>query len=269
MKSWQSTQPADAAQIQKIASQPQAQWADGGDATVPAALLAYVQQMQQLGKTPFLIVYQLPYRDCGGLAAGGSTSAGNYSAWVQQLASALGNTRAIVVLEPDALAGMECLSSSDQSTRLQLISNAVTLFKNQGSAVYIDAGNPNWKPASDMAGRLQAAGIARADGFALNVSNFCTTASCQTYGDQISSMVGGKHFIIDTSRNGLGPNGNIWCNPPGRALGPRPTSVTSDPLCDAYEWIKSPGTSDGTCNGGPSWGWWAAYALGLCQRAAY
>ncbi len=269
VSAWQTTRPADATQIRKISTQPQARWANGGDATVPAALVSYVRQMQQLGKTPFLVVFQIPRRDCGGLASGGSTTPANYTTWVKQLVSTLGTTRAMVVLEPDALAGLDCLSAADQTTRYQLIGNAVTLFKNQGSAVYIDAGNPNWKSATLMASRLKMANIARADGFALNISNFCTTVSCQTYGNQISQQVGGKHYIIDTGRNGLGPNGSIWCNPPGRALGPRPTTITSDPLCDAYEWIKPPGMSDGACNGGPSWGWWADYALGLCQRAAY
>jgi cellulase/cellobiase CelA1 len=38
----------------------------------------------------------------------------------------------------------------------------------------------------------------------------------------------------------------------------------------SYFWIKRPGESDGTCNGGPPAGqWWADYALGLAQRAAY
>jgi endoglucanase len=33
-------------------------------------------------------------------------------------------------------------------------------------------------------------------------------------------------------------------------------------------WIKRPGESDGTCNGGPSSGkWWPEYALGLAQLA--
>ena len=36
----------------------------------------------------------------------------------------------------------------------------------------------------------------------------------------------------------------------------------------ALLWIKQPGESDGTCNGGPNAGqWWADYALGLAQRA--
>jgi endoglucanase len=91
----------------------------------------------------------------------------------------------------------------------------------------------------------------------------------RAYGDAISSAIGGKHFVIDTSRNGLGSNGE-WCNPPGRALGDRPTASTGDAAADAYFWIKRPGESDGTCNGGPSAGtWWPDYALGLAQRATY
>jgi endoglucanase len=98
-----------------------------------------------------------------------------------------------------------------------------------------------------------------------------TTASQRTYGDQLSGLIGGKHYIVDTSRNGLGPTADgEWCNPSGRALGDRPTAATGDVLADAYFWIKRPGESDGTCNGGPAAGaWWADYALGLAKRAAY
>ena len=50
----------------------------------------------------------------------------------------------------------------------------------------------------------------------------------------------------------------------------RPTASTGDPNADAFLWIKHPGESDGACNGGPVAGtWWADYALGLAQRAAY
>ncbi|MGH7487297.1 MAG: glycoside hydrolase family 6 protein, partial [bacterium] len=59
-----------------------------------------------------------------------------------------------------------------------------------------------------------------------------------------------------------------WCNPAGRGLGSRPTTNTADPLVDAYLWIKSPGESDGACNGAPPAGeWWADYALGLAERS--
>jgi len=65
-----------------------------------------------------------------------------------------------------------------------------------------------------------------------------------------------KHAIIDTSRNGVGswkpPRGKfrdaeMWCNPPARGLGRRPTLDTGDRYLDAFLWIKTPGESDGRC----------------------
>jgi endoglucanase len=66
------------------------------------------------------------------------------------------------------------------------------------------------------------------------------------------------HFVVDTSRNGLGPwlppvehpagDAQDWCNPPDRGLGLRPTADTGNALVDAYLWIKTPGESDGQCN---------------------
>jgi endoglucanase len=75
-----------------------------------------------------------------------------------------------------------------------------------------------------------------------------------------ASILGGTqpttHFVIDTSRNGLGPwqdpvgvypAHEDWCNPPDRGLGLRPDTTTEVPLVDAYLWIKVPGESDGKC----------------------
>ena len=67
------------------------------------------------------------------------------------------------------------------------------------------------------------------------------------------------HFVVDTSRNGLGPwdwaaagysdsgSAQDWCNPPDRGLGIKPTTHTGSDLVDAYLWIKIPGESDGQC----------------------
>jgi endoglucanase len=146
-----------------------------------------------------------------------------------------------------------------------------TLRATGSVAVYLDAGNPRWKSAATMADRLTRAGVAGAQGFALNVSNFFATSENVSYGAQLSALVGGKHYVIDTSRNGLGPTADAqWCNPAGRALGERPTTQTGVPLVDAFLWIKSPGDSDGACDGAPAAGaWMPEYALGLAQRAAY
>jgi endoglucanase len=78
----------------------------------------------------------------------------------------------------------------------------------------------------------------------------------------LGSTVPTTHFVIDTSRNGVGPwnwsaagypnagTAQDWCNPPARGVGLRPTANTGNPLVDAYLWIKVPGESDGQCTRG-------------------
>jgi endoglucanase len=208
-----------------------------------------------------LVAYNIPNRDCGSYSAGGSDSNEDYRTWISNFADGIGSRSAMVILEPDATA-TSCVTDA----RLELLGDAVRILKARPNvAVYIDAGHPNWIDADTMADRLQTAGVASADGFALNVSNFYTTAENTTYGEAVSQLIDGKHFIIDTSRNGNGWNGE-WCNPTGRHIGTNPTLETGNILIDALLWVKPPGESDGTCNGGPSAGtWWADYALGLVQ----
>jgi endoglucanase len=91
----------------------------------------------------------------------------------------------------------------------------------------------------------------------------------QWYAQHMGKAVATTHFVIDTSRNGKGPNamqayaaapydqpasvistlasGN-WCNPPASGVGLRPTADTKTPLLDAYLWVKIPGESDGQCD---------------------
>jgi endoglucanase len=164
---------------------------------------------------------------------------------------------------------------------------------------------------------LLQAGVTRADGFFLNVSNFRADPQLEKYGTWIAKCIwfadsnttswgaghaewcgsqyypatfedfsswsltdqwyidnvesqtwvpvpypgvaGLQHFVIDTSRNGVGPwqatpeqlaLGDVqeWCNPPARGLGKQPTTKTKIDLLDAYLWIKIPGHSDGQCN---------------------
>jgi endoglucanase len=81
--------------------------------------------------------------------------------------------------------------------------------------------------------------------------------------------------VIDTSRNGNGPDTSAgdtpnWCNPPGRALGPNPSTNTGMQQVDAFLWVKQPGSSDGSCRPGePRAGqWWPDYALELARGAS-
>ncbi|MBU6232121.1 MAG: glycoside hydrolase family 6 protein [Patescibacteria group bacterium] len=270
-QSIKSSDPTNAALIEKIASQPAAKWLGNWDSNIYSDTQSYVDAAAVAGQVPVLIAYNIPDRDCGGYSAGGAQTPSAYSSWISSLASGLGSHKAVIILEPDALASIDCLSSADQAARYSMLSDAVSALKSDPNAiVYLDAGNSNWIGAATMAARLQQAGIAKADGFALNVSNYYWTTDNVAYGDSVSALVGGKHFVVDTSRNGLGPLGSEWCNPPGRAIGLRDTASTGDAHADAFLWLKNPGESDGTCNGGPTAGvFWPAQAESLSSLAAY
>ncbi|MDB4869538.1 MAG: Cellulase [Gemmatimonadales bacterium] len=267
---WLASRPADAAQLEKIAGNSQAQWMDGSTVDIFTVVNNAVTAAVAVNAAPILVAYNIPQRDCGGLSGGGSTIR-DYKRWISAFANGLAGRKAVVILEPDALTQMDCLSPADQATRVNLIQYALAVLKAQANvAVYLDGGNSSWKSARDQANRLIRANVAGADGFALNVSNFQFTSSSVAYGKAVSDLIGGKHFVIDTSRNGLGPTAdNQWCNPAGRALGSPNTIATDDSRADAYLWIKPPGESDGACSGAPTAGaWWADYALGLAQRSA-
>ncbi|MBI2410065.1 glycoside hydrolase family 6 protein [Candidatus Kaiserbacteria bacterium] len=267
-REWQYSNPAGASQMRYLAAQPTAMWLGEWNANVGEDVRALVEKAQAAGSVPTFIAYAIPQRDCGGYSSGGTNNPSAYKQWIGEVAAGIGHGSAVVILEPDSLAQITCLSSNDQAARLALLSDAVSVLKkNSGTKVYIDAGHSLWIDAGTMANRLSRAGIAAADGFALNVSNFVRTDDEIAYGTAVSDKTGGKHFVIDTARNGNGSNGE-WCNPAGRAVGNRPTTNTGRARVDAFLWLKVPGESDGTCNGGPSAGtWWPSYAVGLMQNA--
>ena len=256
-----SSNLTDAALLAKIQAVPHGIWATGGD---PAAA---VQAALSGGPLASLVIYDIPGRDCGNYSAGGAPSDDAYRAYIQAIANAIAGRSIRVILEPDALA-LGCTQTSlfaDTPDHL----GAVTILKRAGAQIYLDAAHSGWLSVSAMTAKLLAANIQAADGFALNVSNFDTTATEISYGNQLSTLTGGKHFVIDTSRNGNGSNGE-WCNPSGRALGTYPTTATGTKLVDAYLWLKVPGESDGTCNGGPSAGvWWPSSAISLGRAAGW
>lgn len=252
---------ADADLMKKIASSPQAVWILGGDpaGAVRSAIDKGGSQLR------VLVAYNIFNRDCGNMSSGGAADAAAYKSWIDSFANGIGDDKVVVVLEPDTLAH-DCDPSRPES-----LAYAVTALKAKPNAyVYVDAGHSGWVPDGTMASRLKTAGIASADGFSLNVSSFQTTEASIAYGKAISGQVGNKPFIIDTSRNGQGPAGSEWCNPPGRGLGEKPTANTGDPLVHAFFWIKRPGESDGSCNGGPPAGqWFESYALELAKNAVF
>ena len=268
---WQSTRPIDAAIMQKIGSQSVGVWYGGWNTNLLSDIQKVMLSAASTNSIPTLVAYNIPGRDCQGYSAGGASSMSAYNSWIKTFSQGVGSGKAIVILEPDALSNITCLSQSMQSDRYAMIQNAVNVFKanNPNAKVYVDAGHAGWIDATEMSTRLNKAGVQNASGFSLNVSNYVSTLDNTTYGQTISNLTNSAHFVIDTSRNGNGSNGE-WCNASGRSLGQAPTLSTGVNKVDGYLWVKPVGESDGNCNGGPSAGvWWADYALDMAKRAGY
>jgi endoglucanase len=262
------SRPQDAELLSRIADQPNARWLGGWASDIKREVDNAVSTITGANALPVFVAYNIPGRDCGSYSAGGANGADAYRKWIRSFADGIRGRQSVVILEPDALPGMDCLSAAGQQDRLALLSDAVTTLKRQRATVYIDAGHAKWKSAEQMADRLKKANVAAADGFSLNVSNYQSTEANIAYGERLSKLVGNKHFIIDTSRNGVGGTTSEWCNARGQALGVAPTTNTGHPLVDAFLWVKQPGESDGTCQGGPKAGsWWTEIALELSRAA--
>ena len=181
---------------------------------------------------------------------------------VTQLTSSAGSETVLLVVY--AIPGRDCEGQGD---RVGMLAQAARILSDAGDRVYLDVGHSNWLSAQEAARRLQQVGLDHAVGFALNVSNYQSTADSVAYAAAINQSLGTTaHFIVDTSRNGNGAQ-DTWCNPQGAALGESPRIVMDDSGLDAVAWIKLPGGSDGTCNGGPAAGqWWQEMALRLVQQ---
>ena len=335
---------ADAAQMRALSKVSQAIWFTGGTPSeVRASVRRTMADAARQHAVPVLVAYNVPGRDCSQYSAGGAPTEDAYRAWIDAFARGIGGSRAVVIVEPDGLALLSsepwCNEGGGGTTgmpedtarvdeRFREINYAITTLQRlPRTGVYVDSGHSDWQPLNDydagygepraqlgMAGRLLKGGIAKADGFALNVSNYRSTDELVSYGTRLSQCLRFReqtgaascsdtdlasvrddprkltHFVLDTSRNGQGPwtppadqysDPQLWCNPPGRGLGARPSTRTGDPLVDAFLWVKRPGESDGQCTRGtagpedPEYGvvdpaagaWWGDYALGLAQRA--
>lgn len=252
---WARNNPSDGRSADianRIASQPGAKWFGGWSGDIGSAVGSYVGAAAAASRIPVLVAYNIPARDCGQASAGGAGSVAAYQDWIRAFATALGNRQAIVVLEPDALPQLDCLDANGKTQRVQMFQYAVTQFKNLATrtSLYLDIGNSSWLAPAEAATRLANAGIANAHGFSLNVSNYRTDAESNAYGIAVSNALQqqkgyGKPFVVDTSRNGNGPNGTQWCDPAGRKLGvpSRINAAGSQP--EMTLWIKSPGEADG------------------------
>jgi len=237
-----------------IAAKPGARWFGNWSGDIGPAVDSFTYAADAAEKLPILVAYNVPGRDCGGDSGGGAGSPEAYRDWISAFAAGIGGKPAVVIVEPDALAQLDCLpSDAARQTRQDLLRYAATQFaqKAPNTWAYVDGGNATWIPAATMAARLDAIGVRTVRGFTLNVSNFHSTADSVAYGKAVNAALSSRfgytvQFVVDTSRNGNGSNSE-WCNPAGRKLGV-PSQVGGG--AEMLLWGKVPGDSDGDCGVG-------------------
>jgi endoglucanase len=240
------------------------------------------------GAVPMLATYALVH----GVRGNGDPPdfVNRYHGFIDGFARGIGSYRAVLFLEIDSIITMPGLNAHGRATRMGELNYAIdTLLANcPHLVIYLDAGAADALHADDAARLLKQAGIAKVQGFFLNATHFDWTKREIRYGNQISRLTGGKHFVVNTGVNGQGPltppdivkDGNeVLCNPVGRGLGPKPTTKTGYPNVDMFAYTTNPGESGGQCQelgpkyelpGAPPTGtYWPKYAAMLVRNANF
>ena len=205
--------------IAKMEATPRSVWLTGGTA---AEVTKQVKQALALADieraVPTFVVYNIPGRDCGSYSAGGAQSTAAYETYIDAVSAAIGSHKAVITLEPDALANLPSDCGYDptvvnvpQATadRYTQINYAVDKLETGAStSVYLDAGHSHWHSVGDMAVRLVQGGVLRSQGFFLNVSNFRPTNYEVHFGTWISQCIA---FANDPEEGGWRLGHYDWC----------------------------------------------------------
>ena len=208
-----------------------------------------------------------------------------YERWVRGLARGIGNFHVVMFFELDGIITTQCMADHPDRLRARLAEirdGIATLEKLPHTAVYIDAGAADAISARRTASLLRRAGVKQAQGFFVNSTHFDWTTKEVAYGQAISRMLGGTHFVVNTGENGRGPlvppvrvhvGNELLCNPPGRGLGPMSTETGYRDV-DGFLWFTNPGGSAGDTadcgHGAPPTGvFWPARAVQLVQDADF
>jgi endoglucanase len=224
--------------------------------------------------------YGMINRDNGGYSGGGCADENHYRAWIDGLAAKIKahpGTKSVVNVEPDALDFTIGGPEEKNAVRYALLKYALNTLTAAGATTYLAVG---WTAADQVANVIhQYFSDAQFHGFCLDTSGYDRQADLEAKAQALFQATG-KPSIIDTSRNGNGPwdwqkdnpgksydEVKPWCNPPGRALGYKPSVVVGNPAIDAYVWAKRVGESDGPLRGPNAGVFMPDYALELARNS--
>ncbi len=282
---FRGSRPQWSALLGEIATEPGAHrfymWNMGAHVAGKVAHYLEGTQVQQPGTTVMLSTYTLIHNRCGSTATPAAQR--RYDNFIKRVAGGIGNFHVIFFLEIDSLISAPCLGRRQLAIREAELRYAVSALEaDPHVVVYLDGGAADAVPARRMSRYLRASGVAQAQGFFLNSTHFDWTTTELRFGQRISRLTDGAHFIINTGSNGRGPvaprhrvgyGNEILCNPPGRGLGP--LSVRDDvaqqtayAAVDGLLWFSNPGGSGGRCGRGapPRGVFWPARAVMLARN---
>jgi Glycosyl hydrolases family 6 len=197
---------------------------------------------------------------------------------IDEMAAGIERRPAVMLLEIDGVATSKCAGPGGlgpweadlryEISRISALPHTVVYVEGG----YADANNPRY-----TAKVLNAIGVRKIRGFFTNDGHNDWTTHEIRWGEQVSKLTHGAHFIVNTASNGRGPKLNPHpttqgvedlCNPPRRGIGPPETTHTGFKRVDAFLWTGVPGNSSGPCRGGPDPGdFWVARAISLAAAA--
>jgi endoglucanase len=207
---------ANAVRLGFMEATPQAVWLTGGSPQdVESTVRATMRQAAREGRVPVLVAYDIPFRDCAQYSAGGALDTASYEAWIDGFARGIGDGRAVVILEPDALGIIPynttlfgvaewCMPTvtdaagntspapgASPAERYAQLSYAVDSLEGKAprASVYLDGTHSAWLGVGEAAYRLFTAGVQRAQGFFVNVSNYQTTSDNTQFGAWVSDCI--------------------------------------------------------------------------------
>lgn len=281
------SQPQAARLLETIAAEPETKRFGAFNSKPGAAVAGYLARAraEQPGAVPLIATYRLKHVSCGGYSDTPKEVA-RYKAWYEKFAQGIGNHRAVVFMEIDALITTRCLSRIGLRRRIDQVRSAIgSLASLPHVVVYVDAGSALAHTPKRIASLLRRVGVHRIQGFFTNATHQSWTKREIRYGRQLMRRLGGRpHHVINTATNGRGPlvprsrvrHGNSFrCNAPGRGLGPRPTALVPPRYrnLDGFFWIGNPGRSAGRCvrhgTPPPAGEFWVDYAVSLVRNADF
>lgn len=198
---------------------PQAVWlTNGTPEQVQSTVAGVMKAAARQGTVPVFVAYNIPGRDCGSYSAGGAENTAAYQAWIDGLVQGIGGKKAVIALEPDALANLPSDCGYNPATvniaqatadRYTQVNYAVTALETgANTSVYLDAGNSSWQAVGTIASRLVTAGVQGAQGYFSNVSNFRQSAYESKFDTWVSECVA---FANNANDGGWRLGHYDWC----------------------------------------------------------